>query len=346
MSTREPHYAVQFAARYGSPTADYLNAMTAIARLDELLDDVKALKDQFDIVMPEDTRWCPWVGAEVVSYYSVGFVTCLEWHARARLVDLLTFFPSAAKSEDLKVLRDKVILEMLATNVTVASIVGAATNISSFEDYMGVFSRLFSTVDPDLDAFKAIKAERPGTGGPWIQAGEIDDLKELYRFRNSLTHEIGIHRIGHWNVRDRWDPTEAIRMGDLVHRTIHALETCVSEKMPPGFPNVLNSDGLPVSEWKRLEKELPVLEEKIRVMAAEVTGEKSDVNWGPARAAAADYIAKEILFLDESHMLHNRYVEMREPLKVALIKSRHFYLTSIMKMMSSVWMLDETGDSN
>jgi hypothetical protein len=61
---------------------------------------------------------------------------------------------------------------------------------------MGVFSRLLSTFDPQLNGFKAIKAERAGTGKPWVEEHEIDELKNLYSFRNDLVHEIGIHRIG------------------------------------------------------------------------------------------------------------------------------------------------------
>jgi hypothetical protein len=68
----------------------------------------------------------------------------------------------------------------------------------------------------------------------------------------------------------------------------------------------------------------------------------ADENWGPAKAAAADYLTKEKLFLDQASMLFNRYVEMREPLKLALIKSRHDYLKSIVDTVGSVWALDET----
>jgi hypothetical protein len=337
---------VRFATRYGSPTSDFLNAWTAITRLDELIEDAKALKGYFDTVMPKETRWHPWVGAEIISYFSVGFVTCLEWHARSRLVDLLTFKPSAAKSDDLRVVKDKVILEMLATNVTVASIVGAATNISRFQDYMGVFSRLFSIVDPQLDGFKIIKAERTDTGKPWVEEHEIDELKNLYSFRNDLVHEIGIDRIGHRNVRERWDPAEAIRMGELVHRTMRALEASVSTKMPAGFPNVLDSDGYPACEWRRLEQELPFLEEKVKRITTEFTDVEvdPDENWEPARAAAAEYLAKEKLFLDQASMLHDKYVELREPLKLALIKSRHAYLTSIIETVGDIGMIDETPE--
>lgn len=338
MSTGEPHHAVRFATRYGSPTSDFLNAWTAIARLEALIEDAKDLKDDFDKFMPAETRWRPWFGAEIISYFSVGFVTCLEWHARSRLVDLLTFKPSAAKSDDLRVVKDKVILEMLATNVTVASIVGAATNISRFEDYIGVFSRLFSVIDPNLDGFKVIKAKRIDTGKPWVEEHEIDELKNLYAFRNALVHEIGIERVGHWNVRECWDPAEAIRIGELVQRTMRALEDSVSTKMPAGFPNVLDSDGYPACEWQRLERELPFLEEKVKRITTEFTDVEvdPDENWEPARAAAAEYLAKEKAFLDQASMLHNRYIEMREPLKLALIKSRHAYLTSIIETVGDI----------
>jgi hypothetical protein len=107
MPGKEPHHAVKFAMRYGSPTGLYLNAWTALTRLDELIEDARTLKAHLDTVMPEEARWHPWVGAEVVSYYAVGFVTCLEWHARSRLVDLLTFRPALAKSDDLKVVETK-----------------------------------------------------------------------------------------------------------------------------------------------------------------------------------------------------------------------------------------------
>jgi hypothetical protein len=176
---------------------------------------------------------------------------------------------------------------------------------------------------------------------------EIEELKNLYSFRNELVHEIGINRIGHMNVRDSWDPTEAIRVGELVQRIMQALEAYVSAKMPRGFPNVLGADGLPVSEWQRLEQELPILEKEIERITTEFTDDavEADEKWGAAREAATDYLAKEKSFLDQASMLHNRYIEMREPLKLALIKSRHTYLKSIIETVGGVWAIDETPES-
>ena len=341
MPNKEPHFVIRFAARFGSPVDEYLNAWTALARLDELIEDAKALKELFDRSKPESERWHPWFGAEIASYYAVGIVTCLEWHARARLVDLLTFRPSAARSDDLRIIKDKVVLEMLAANVTIASIVGAATNISNLDEYLNVFSRVFSAFGTEADGFKVIKAQREDTGTAWVAEHEINDLKNLYAFRNRLVHEIGIERVGHPNVRDCWSPEEAVRIGEIVRRTMKGLEALISAKMPPGFPNLLGADGYPASEADRLEAEMPILEGRIaRITTAFTDAEvAADENWGPAKAAAADYLDKEKRFLEHASMLHNRYVEMRGPLKLALMKSRHSYLSQVLEIVGGVWEL-------
>jgi hypothetical protein len=127
---------------------------------------------------------------------------------------------------------------------------------------------------------------------------------------------------------------------------MQALEASISAKMPSSFPNVLGADGFPASEWQRLEQELPILEKEIGRITSAFTDQEVelDENWGPAKAAAADYIAKEKLFLDHASMLHNRYIEMREPLRLALIKSRYAYLNSIIETVGSVWAVEETPE--
>lgn len=337
------HYAARFASHYGEASTGYLNTWAALCRLDDLIEDAEKLKGNFDAVMPEDRRIHPWVGAEVISYYAVGYVTCLEWHARSRLVDLLTFKPSAAKTEDLRAVRDKIVLEMLASNVRIATIVGAATNVSNFDDYTGMFSRVFGEFSLDVDAFEAIRSKRLDTGEQWVEDYEIEDLKNLYKFRNELVHEIGITRVGHINVRDRWGPDEAIRIGKLVRRTIQALEATISAKLPGSFPNKIGPDGYPVSEWQRIEQELPALEKRVERLLTEFSEDDipTDENWASAKASATDYIAKEMSFIDEAAVFHNRYVEMREPIKLALMKSRYDYLKGIQKAVCSVWDVDE-----
>lgn len=162
------HYAVDFAERYRDQVGGYLNVNAALWRLGDLIEDVKEVKGFLDTAFPDGPPFAPWVGAEVISYYAVGFVTCLEWHARSRLVDMLTFYPTAFQSEDLKMMKDKTVVETLTANVTVATVVGAATNISSLDNYMAVFSRLFSAFKVGGDPYDALKAVRPETKTPWV----------------------------------------------------------------------------------------------------------------------------------------------------------------------------------
>ncbi|MGF3027390.1 hypothetical protein ACQVP2_31850 [Methylobacterium aquaticum] len=347
MPGKEPHYAVSFAERYGSFSDSYFNASTALHRLGELIEDVESLKGIFDKVIPDERRWAPWVGAEIVSYYGVGYVTCLEWHARSRLRDLLTFKPEAAKVEDLRVVKEKIVIEMFTVKVNLASIVAAVTSVSSFEEYMNLFSRVLSAFDPKLDAWGALKTARPGTGKPWVEVQEFDELKGLYTSRNDLVHEIGITRVGHPISRDRLDPDEAHRLGELVQRTMLAIEASISAAVPSNFPNLLDNNGFRISEADWIEREIVDLESKIGKTTTALSDGlvEQDQYWNPSKAAAAEYIAKEKLFLERASVFHNRYVEMREPLKIALLKSRHQYLKSIIEMIGEVWEVDETPSS-
>lgn len=342
MPENAKHHAVAFAERYSDKGTDYLNAGTALWRVGELLDDAETLKKHLDVVFPEDQRWAPWVGAEVVSYYAVGLVTCLEWHARSRLVDLLTFIPAAFKTDDLRVMRDKVVVETLASNVTVAAVVGAATNISTFDDYTGVFARLFSAFGVKQSLYDVIKAKDPETDAAWVEPRDIEVIQNLYKFRNDLVHEIGIERVGHFNVRERWDPNEAIETIQLVQRMMRAIEAAITASAPAGFPNLLDGDGLPKSEFIRIEQEIYELEKelcKIIEYFEEYT-EDSQRNFLAANSAAASHIRSEMDFIEGWPMLFNRYVDMRKPLMLALVQSRRDYLKSIVEIVGSVYELD------
>jgi hypothetical protein len=124
---------------------------------------------------------------------------------------------------------------------------------------------------------------------------------------------------------------------------MQALEASISAAVPAAFPNLLDSDGYAVSEWQRLEGELPMLEKRISHITTAFTDVpvEADSNWRVACAAAEDHLTKEKQFLDDAQVFFNRYVEMRQPLRLALIKSRHAYLQSIIETVGSVWQLEE-----
>ncbi len=345
MVKKVPNYPVSFASRYADEVHAGLEAGVALARLDMLLDDARTLSGHLDTAMPPDTRWFPWFGADVVSYYSVGYVTCLEWHARSRLVDLLSYKPGATKPDDVKQLRDSVVIEMLSANVTLAGMIGASTNVSTVAAYMNIFDRVFGALAIPMDGFRATKATQPGETTPWISCTEIDDLKRLYEFRNMLVHEINNAVLGHPNIRESWTPEEAIKMGEVVNRLMRSLEKALTDHAPPDFPHLLDSRGVTVSSYERMLSEIPELEAQIEKVMADLATDgwakdEDETRWAAAKAASSSYLKAEAEFISEAGVFHYRYGEMREPLKAALAESRRNYLKKIVGILGSVWQID------
>ena len=90
---------IDFAKDYSREGAHTLTAYAAIFRVQALLEDAETLRKALANVRDSEGPF-KWFGLDVISYYTVGFVTCLEWHARARLVDLFNHMPEEIKPED------------------------------------------------------------------------------------------------------------------------------------------------------------------------------------------------------------------------------------------------------
>ena len=344
MAKKITNYAVSFAARYADPVGGWLCAGAALSRLEMLLEDARQINEHFNTVMPPTSRWAPWFGADIISYYSVGYVTCLEWHARSRLVDLLSYKPGAIEPNDVKQLRDAVVIEMNSANVTVAAMIGANTNVSSFKAYMNIFSRVLNSLKISNDSYQSLKKEQPKSTMKWVSTGEFADLENLYDFRNHLVHEIDITTLGHQNVREAWSPEEAIRIGDIVLRLIKGLESDLTLFAPADFPNLLDAEWYPVSPYEVLLADLPKLEKRIDDLIREhkegfdhIENEDFVRDWVAAKEAASHHLNAEDRFLDETLLLHFQYLDLRGPLKTALVKARHMYLSSIIRVVEGVW---------
>jgi hypothetical protein len=94
--------------------------------------------------LSEAKEWTPWFGLEIYSYYMVGFVTCLEWHARSRLVDLFNHLPECVLADDLKGhINDRVLSQMAAAKVGVPEMLGALLSVGSVEAYLSTILRVF-----------------------------------------------------------------------------------------------------------------------------------------------------------------------------------------------------------
>lgn len=170
-----------------------LDAYSAITRLQMLLDDIKLLQASFDKSPPE-TPYSKWrdFGIEIVSFYPVGFVTCLEWHARARLADLLIFKPSAIEEDDLK--RDvssKTLCRLVAQNVSIPYFVAATRNVSDADTYFAIFNRLFRELELSNSSQTIVRQVSNGADDP------LAEFNELFEYRNTLVHEINHTHIGH-----------------------------------------------------------------------------------------------------------------------------------------------------
>lgn len=331
--TAADHPLLSFASRYGDPSQDYLNAHMALARLDALLEDLNLVGDLLDARFPKQERWMPWFGAEAVSYYAVGFVTCLEWHARSRLVDLLTFQPDALRIEDVRgTISDKLIVQMAAQRASVAQLVGAAVKVGSTAQYLSIFGRVFQTLGLPFDVKSWLTGEAAEAKVCWIKPDRFGELERIFEFRHELVHEIGVATMGHPNIRDAWSPDEAVLKGSIVRSVVSGVEAALTAYAPAMFPNRLTDEGWPVSKVESLKAELARLESATggAVEQAEWNDEVTRDAWRRSQEAFGTYAAAEADFIDTAGMLHWRYFDARTPLYVALLQYRIAFLTELL----------------
>lgn len=335
------HPNVAFATKFGDPTGDYLNAHTALWRLDALIEDAIKLLGIFDVVEPEGKRWFPWYGAEIISYYAIGYVTCLEWHARSRLADLFGHTPTSLKAEDLKgQVTEKVMVQLLAQGASVANLISASTTVGSFAKYMNILSRVLAGVGCPHDAWTAVKANRPGTEIPWLSALDLDAMDHLYTFRNELTHEIGSAVVGHVNIRDGWSPATAVESGARVKSLFLGIEHSIREHAPHDFPNLLDEQGYPVWKYDTLRAEIAKLEDEVSRLIERIQQDetvKSDARWDQALLASRQAANAENDFIDHAVFLHSRYISLRSPIQLHIANSRIQYLKMILKHANIIW---------
>jgi hypothetical protein len=100
MANPSRHYHIDFAARYARTHFPTLNAHSSIWRLESLIDDTKMLDELRTSAEEKEIRFGNRMRTyDIVDYFRVGFVTCLEWHARSRIVDLLVFAPDCIETK-------------------------------------------------------------------------------------------------------------------------------------------------------------------------------------------------------------------------------------------------------
>ena len=326
------HPSVSFAVRYGNASSDLLNAHTALYRLTDLVEDATRVRAALEIQTPEESRWAPWFGAEIVSYYAVGFVTCFEWHGRSRTADLFGYAPACLRPEDLKgQLSERAMIQLLSQGASVARMLAASVSVTSFSKYMDRMNRVFGEVGVPFDAYEALTKPEAASGWVGVSGGELEQVQRMFRFRNELAHEVSISIVGHLNIRDSWTPDQAEEVGSIALRIMQRLERVLTAFAPSDFPNLLDDDGYPRSEVERLEQEITRLEGEIQTALIREDQEASvqAASWSKVCSAYQDAYEAQTRFIDRADFLHLRYLDLRTPLKLALTSDRLRFLRLI-----------------
>ena len=324
------HHLVSFALRHAIGGLKTFDAFSALWRAENLVDDAQRLLELKKNVDGTEFEFGSYRRTyEIFSYFAVAFVTCLEWHARSRLVDLLTFKPSCIVKRDFEQLKTDALTQMMAHNVTVAHLIGANRTVSKMTDYVEVFNRLFEALAIDVNIereLRDIKMSVDLTPTTSLYAA-IDDL---FEFRNRLVHEIDITLVGPYSIRDPWSPEIAIEHGNAVIKLMKVVEGHITKHSPRDFPNRLTADGEPEDELEKLTQAVSALETEISAIVKKFYDD--DTEWRDALKASQSSRLKEFEFVDSAEFLRPlRHLDLREPVKIGYLKGRLAYLSIIRK---------------
>src|SRR5215471_7411170 len=206
MAEKKPHHLVDFASRYSAWRFPTLSASSALWRAEALVDDAESLLDLRERCRTADISFGAWNTYEIISYFAVGLVTCLEWHARSRFVDLLVFCPDCIDTSDVKNIDKVALSQMMSEGVTVPYLLGAATKVSSLQEYVSVFARIFKELEIEANGETLIREAQQKIEG--VNGESVESLytiiDQLFEHRNHLVHEIDLSVIGHRSMRNVW----------------------------------------------------------------------------------------------------------------------------------------------
>jgi hypothetical protein len=329
---REPvkpiHYLVEFASRYAGSPFKTLTAAAALWRAEELAYDARTLIELRASGEERKLRFGNRAGTyEVISYYAVGLVTCLEWHARSRLVDLMLFQPNAIEASDVQKIAALAISQMASEGATIPHLLGAATTVSQLRQYLIVFKRIFDALNIRAD----VEAEFRSTQRSIARHRAAEDnslfgaLDRLFSTRNHLVHEIDQNIIGHFSMRDIWSANEAVEYAEAAIAAIKAIELHLTKCAPVDFPNRLKEDGGEEDELEKLNAKVLALESCLTNEIARFGDNEAD--WKAALSASQEARSKEMAYLEEAVFLRPvRHLDMRRSVQIEFLKSRLAYL--------------------
>ena len=330
MADRALDKYINFSARHNRTFLRTLNAHSALWRLDDLISDLDRVRTAYEkceeIQHPRNN------GFEASSYYAVGFVTCLEWHARSRLRDYLSFHPEQIQKGDIDRLSSLAFRQMSAANVTVADLVAAATNVSNDSHYLDSFERIFSGIDCTDRSPRQILRNAEQAADRWLSTAQKHNVEgiiscyKLYEFRHNLVHEIDTGHVGGYTLRTRWSFNEARAYGELVRELIRGVESEITRSAPANFPNLLDQSHVPINPDDLVKVEVDAIEQELSEHFDKIGGDTLE-KWRISRSTYANYISSESNLLDDREAVPSfRYIKPSRLLAQRLASQRLEYL--------------------
>lgn len=333
MSKTSTHPGIEFARRFATGTAFYptLDAGSALWRAESLFDDalelIKLADKAEDAKIQFHRRWYDF---EICSYYAVGFVTCLEWHARSRLVDLLTFAPQCMQTSDFQRLNDKALIQAAAHKISVPALAGGLLTVTDVESYVKPFNRVFGEFGSKIDGFALLETEAAKSTVPLADGAKSNlriELDSLFEYRHRLVHEIGMEHVGPYAARDGLSLKDACEKGANVIQTIKLVETHIAKQAPNDFPHLLDENGVPSHEFDKLLSAIRALETEIAERLITEADESEGNLWNSAVEAWKDSEEKQFEFLSSATFLRPiRHIQFDRPIKLGMLKSRLEFL--------------------
>lgn len=307
----DTHPQIEFAERHLLSLHHTFDAVSALARIEYLLSELANLEKLLKTPVAEAQR-SKRLGAEIeiVSYYVVGFVTCLEWHARSRIVDLFSYLPRCIEPKDIKgSLGEKVLAQMVAANLTIPQLLGVLRPVGSAKAYIETFERIYRDLGFSVKPYDLIRSIVLDKG----DAESVNKLEILFDSRHLLVHEITIDQVGAYYQRG-FLPLAVIRqLGECTKNVIITIEKEITKSAPTDFPNLLDEEGRQISDVDRLTKQIEDLEEVISEKFKKDSELGGSIDWQQALIISRQNMSTQDNLVFHAPYLHNRHVDLKQP---------------------------------